>query len=48
MLLTLSSLVFWFIVTKKGGEKSVANASQSLVELTYDFMPNLVYEQIDK
>ncbi|KAL5096012.1 hypothetical protein RYX36_000339, partial [Vicia faba] len=29
-----------------GGGKSVPNAWQSLVELIYDFMPNLVNEQI--
>lgn len=47
MLLTLSLvlLVFHF-VTKKGGGKSVPNAWQSLVELIYDFVLNLVNEQI--
>ena len=47
MLLTLSLvLLFVHFVTKKGGGKSVANAWQSLVELIYDFVPNLVNEQI--
>uniref|UniRef100_A0A0D9YGB7 F-ATPase protein 6 n=1 Tax=Oryza glumipatula TaxID=40148 RepID=A0A0D9YGB7_9ORYZ len=34
------------VVTKKGGGKSVPNAWQSLVELIYDFVLNLVNEQI--
>ncbi|XP_051115581.1 ATP synthase subunit a-like [Andrographis paniculata] len=47
MLLTLSFfLLFVHFVTKKGGGKSVPNAWQSLVELIYDFVPNLVKEQI--
>nr|YP_010426570.1 ATPase subunit 6 [Scutellaria barbata]YP_010426634.1 ATPase subunit 6 [Scutellaria franchetiana]QKE23891.1 ATP synthase F0 subunit 6 [Scutellaria amoena]QTI91139.1 ATPase subunit 6 [Scutellaria tsinyunensis]USM11293.1 ATPase subunit 6 [Scutellaria barbata]USM11311.1 ATPase subunit 6 [Scutellaria franchetiana] len=47
MLLTLSFvLLFFYFVTKKGGGKSVPNAWQSLVELLYDFVPNLVNEQI--
>ncbi|XP_037441670.1 ATP synthase subunit a-like [Triticum dicoccoides] len=47
MLLTVILVVFLFyVVTKKGGGKSVPNAWQSLVELIYDFMLNLVNEQI--
>ncbi len=47
MLLTLGLVLFLvFVVTKKGGGKSVPNAWQSLVELIYDFVPNLVNEQI--
>ena len=47
MLLTLVLvLVLLYVVTKKGGGKSVPNAWQSLVELIYDFVPNLVNEQI--
>ncbi|YP_006460162.1 hypothetical protein A565_p02 (mitochondrion) [Erythranthe guttata] len=47
MLLTLSLvLLFVHFVTKKGGGNSVPNAWQSLVELIYDFVPNLVNEQI--
>ena len=47
MLLTLGLvLLLVFFVTKKGGGKSVPNAWQSLVELIYDFVPNLVNEQI--
>nr|YP_009430376.1 Atp6 [Bupleurum falcatum]ARR27508.1 Atp6 [Bupleurum falcatum]QWX88281.1 ATPase subunit 6 [Glycyrrhiza glabra] len=47
MLLTLSLvLLLVYFVTKKGGGKSVPNAWQSLVELIYDFVPNLVNEQI--
>nr|YP_010833598.1 ATP synthase F0 subunit a [Jatropha curcas]WFG81224.1 ATP synthase F0 subunit a [Jatropha curcas] len=47
MLLTLSLvLLLIYFVTKKGGGKSVPNAWQSLVELIYDFVPNLVNEQI--
>nr|YP_010592825.1 ATP synthase F0 subunit 6 [Platostoma chinense]WAB65450.1 ATP synthase F0 subunit 6 [Platostoma chinense] len=47
LLLTLSFVLFFFhLVTKKGGGKSVPNAWQSLVELIYDFVPNLVNEQI--
>lgn len=47
MLFTLSLvLLFFSFVTKKGGGKSVPNAWQSLVELLYDFVPNLVNEQI--
>lgn len=47
MLLTLGLvLLMVFVVTKKGGGKSVPNALQSLVELIYDFVPNLVNEQI--
>ncbi|KAL0386763.1 UNVERIFIED_CONTAM: ATP synthase subunit a [Sesamum latifolium] len=47
MLLTLSLvLLFVYFVTKKGGGNSVPNAWQSLVELIYDFVPNLVNEQI--
>ncbi|KAK7375943.1 hypothetical protein VNO78_35258 [Psophocarpus tetragonolobus] len=47
MLLTLSLVLLLFhFVTKKGGGKSVPNAWQSLVELIYDFVPNLVNEQI--
>nr|ULQ69821.1 ATP synthase F0 subunit 6 [Paepalanthus alpinus] len=47
MLLTLGLvLLLLFVVTKKGGGKSVPNAWQSLVELIYDFVPNLVNEQI--
>jgi F-type H+-transporting ATPase subunit a len=47
MLLTLGLvLLLVFVVMKKGGGKSVPNAWQSLVELIYDFMPNLVNEQI--
>ncbi|GER38232.1 ATP synthase subunit a [Striga asiatica] len=42
MLLTLSLvLLFVHFVTKKGGGNSVPNAWQSLVELIYDFVPNL-------
>ncbi|CAI8594120.1 unnamed protein product [Vicia faba] len=42
MLLTLSLvLLLVHFVTKKGGGKSVPNAWQSLVELIYDFVPNL-------
>nr|YP_009504843.1 Atp6 [Senna occidentalis]AWW13964.1 Atp6 [Senna occidentalis] len=47
MLLTLSLvLLLIYLVTKKGGGKSVPNAWQSLVELIYDFVLNLVNEQI--
>nr|ULQ69499.1 ATP synthase F0 subunit 6 [Guzmania conifera] len=47
MLLTLGLvLLLFFVVTKKGGGKSVPNAWQSLVELIHDFVPNLVNEQI--
>ncbi|XP_020209134.1 uncharacterized protein LOC109794084 [Cajanus cajan] len=47
MLLTLSLvLLLVHFVTKKGGGKSVPNAWQSSVELIYDFVPNLVNEQI--
>ena len=47
MLLTVSLvLLLVHFVTKKGGGKSVPNAWQSLVELIYDFVPNLVNEQI--
>ncbi|CAI8609959.1 unnamed protein product [Vicia faba] len=42
MLLTLSLvLLLVHLVTKKGRGKSVPNAWQSLVELIYDFVPNL-------
>ncbi|KAL6491560.1 ATP synthase subunit H protein (Va0H) (atp6H) (Atp6v0e) [Orobanche gracilis] len=47
MLLTLSLvLLFVHFVTKKGGGNSVPNAFQSVLELIYDFVPNLVNEQI--
>ena len=47
MLLTLSLvLLLFYFITKKGGGKSVPNAWQSLVELIYDFVLNLVNEQI--
>jgi len=47
MLLTLSLfLLLLHFVTKKGGGKLVPNAWQSLVELLYDFVLNLVNEQI--
>ncbi|VAH19577.1 unnamed protein product [Triticum turgidum subsp. durum] len=47
MLLTVVLVVFlFFVVTRKGGGKSVPNAWQSLVELIYDFVLNLVNEQI--
>ncbi|KAM3190547.1 hypothetical protein ACQJBY_068552 [Aegilops geniculata] len=47
MLFTVVLVVFlFFVVTKKGGGKSVPNAWQSLVELFYDFVLNLVNEQI--
>nr|AFI44328.1 ATPase subunit 6 [Silene vulgaris] len=47
MLLTLSLvLLLLYFVTKKGGGKSVPNVWQSLVELIYDFVLNLVNEQI--
>uniref|UniRef100_UPI0030E34B04 ATPase subunit 6 n=1 Tax=Primulina hunanensis TaxID=1846138 RepID=UPI0030E34B04 len=47
MLLTLSLVLLLFhFVTKKGGGKLVPNAWQSLVELLYDFVLNLVNEQI--
>nr|QKI32025.1 ATPase subunit 6 [Ombrophytum subterraneum] len=47
MLLTLSLvLLLLYLVTKKGGGKFVPNAWQSLVELLYDFVLNLVNEQI--
>jgi F-type H+-transporting ATPase subunit a len=47
MLLTLVLvLVGFFVVTKKGGGKLVPNALQSLVEQIYDFVLNLVNEQI--
>ena len=39
-------LLLVFVVTKKGGGKLVPNALQSLVELIYDFVSNLVNEQI--
>jgi len=39
-------LLLIYFVTKNGGGKSVPNAWQSLVELIYDFVPNLVSEQI--
>jgi F-type H+-transporting ATPase subunit a len=47
---TLLTVVFvvvgFFLVTKKGGGKLVPNAWQSLVEQIYDFVLNLVNEQI--
>nr|AKQ51029.1 ATP synthase subunit 6 [Neobartsia pedicularoides] len=47
MLLTLSLvLLLVHFVTKKGGGNLVPNAWQSLVELLYDFVLNLVNEQI--
>lgn len=47
MLLTLSFvLLLIHFVTKKGGGNLVPNAWQSLVELIYDFVLNLVNEQI--
>lgn len=47
MLLTLSLvLLLLYFVTKKGGGNLVPNAWQSLVELLYDFVLNLVNEQI--
>lgn len=47
LLLTLGLvLLLLFLVTKKGGGKLVPNAWQSLVELLYDFVLNLVNEQI--
>ncbi|XP_044472745.1 ATP synthase subunit a 2-like [Mangifera indica] len=47
MLLTLSLvLLLVYLVTKKGGGNLVPNAWQSLVELIYDFVLNLVNEQI--
>nr|YP_009737757.1 ATP synthase F0 subunit a [Ammopiptanthus nanus]QHW07247.1 ATP synthase F0 subunit a [Ammopiptanthus nanus] len=47
MLLSLSLfLVLVHFVTKKGGGNLVPNAWQSLVELLYDFVLNLVNEQI--
>lgn len=47
MLLSLSLfLLLIYFVTKNGGGKLVPNAWQSLVELIYDFVPNLVNEQI--
>nr|BCT43030.1 ATPase subunit 6 [Musa itinerans var. formosana] len=47
LLLTLGLvLLLLFLVTKKGGGKSVPNAWQSLVELLYDFVLNPVNEQI--
>ncbi|KAJ0074648.1 hypothetical protein Patl1_37490 [Pistacia atlantica] len=47
MLLTLSLvLLLVHLVTKKGGGNLVPNAWQSLVELIYDFVLNLVNEQI--
>jgi F-type H+-transporting ATPase subunit a len=47
MLLTLSLvLLLFYFVTKKGGGNLVPNAWQSLVELIYDFVLNLVNEQI--
>ena len=47
MLLTLVLVLLLFlVVTKKGGGKSVPNAWQSLVEQIYDFVLNLVNEQI--
>lgn len=47
MLLTLVLvLLLLSFVTKKGGGKLVPNAWQSLVELIYDFVLNLVNEQI--
>nr|YP_009137044.1 ATP synthase subunit 6 [Geranium maderense]AKE32262.1 ATP synthase subunit 6 [Geranium maderense] len=47
MLLTLGLfLLLVYFVTKKGGGNLVPNAWQSLVELLYDFVLNLVNEQI--
>ncbi len=47
MLLTLGLvLLFLHFVTKNGGGNLVPNAWQSLVELIYDFVSNLVNEQI--
>jgi F-type H+-transporting ATPase subunit a len=47
MLLTVGLvLLLFFVVTKKGGGKLVPNAWQSLVEQIYDFVLNLVNEQI--
>ena len=45
MLLTLSFFLLIVHFVKKGGGKSVPNAWQSLVELIYDFVPNLVKEE---
>jgi F-type H+-transporting ATPase subunit a len=47
LILTLCFVLFVFhLVTKKGGGKLVPNASQSVLELIYDFVLNLVNEQI--
>ncbi|KAL0534821.1 hypothetical protein IC582_029117 [Cucumis melo] len=47
MLLTLSLvLLLLHFATKNGGGNSVPNAWQSLVELIYEFLPNLVNEEI--
>nr|YP_010554932.1 ATPase subunit 6 [Rhynchospora tenuis]UYP50864.1 ATPase subunit 6 [Rhynchospora tenuis] len=47
MLLTLGLVLLQILlVTKKGGGKLVPNAWQSVVELIYDFVLNLVNEQI--
>ncbi|XP_074365200.1 ATP synthase subunit a-like [Apium graveolens] len=47
MLFTLGLvLLLVHFVTKNGGGNSVPNAWQSLVELIYDYVPNLVNEQI--
>ncbi|KAM0851213.1 hypothetical protein ACQ4PT_052552 [Festuca glaucescens] len=48
MLLTIGLvLLLFFVVTKKGGGKSVPNALQSLVELIYDFVLNLALRSLD-
>nr|AEM46211.1 ATPase subunit 6 [Silene noctiflora] len=47
LLITLTLVLLLFhLVTKKGGGNSVPNLWQSLVELLYDFVLNLVNEQI--
>jgi F-type H+-transporting ATPase subunit a len=46
LLLTVSLVLLLLTFVKKGGGKSVPNAWQSLVEFIYDFVLNLVNEQI--
>ncbi|KAI4999207.1 hypothetical protein ZWY2020_060068 [Hordeum vulgare] len=46
MLLTVVLVVFLFLLLRKRRWKVVPNAWQSLVELIYDFVLNLVNEQI--
>uniref|UniRef100_A0A453L8Z6 F-ATPase protein 6 n=1 Tax=Aegilops tauschii subsp. strangulata TaxID=200361 RepID=A0A453L8Z6_AEGTS len=44
--LSFWSFFYFLLLRKKGGGKSVPNAWQSLAELIYDFVLNLVNKQI--